>query len=143
MACALCVRRFGTHGSAPLHTIWRASGGHAFGGWPGAGVGNREPPERGCLPVRLHCGHVWTSLGTPAHELFEIPEYFESDRRLVYCGSFGVHVSAPRAVENFLDLAHFPFVHQGVLGAEPHTEVKDYDVAVSGDFREVIAKRCR
>jgi phenylpropionate dioxygenase-like ring-hydroxylating dioxygenase large terminal subunit len=95
------------------------------------------------LAVRHHCGHVWTSLGTPAHELFEIPEFFESDRRLVYCGSFGVHVSAPRAVENFLDLAHFPFVHEGVLGAEPHTEVKDYDVAVSGDSREVIAKRCR
>jgi phenylpropionate dioxygenase-like ring-hydroxylating dioxygenase large terminal subunit len=62
---------------------------------------------------------------------------------LIYCGSFGVHVSAPRAVENFLDLAHFPFVHQGVLGVEPHTEVKDYDVAVSSDSREVIARRCR
>ena len=95
------------------------------------------------LPVRHHCGHVWTSLGAPTHELFEIPEFFETDRRLVYCGSFGVHTSAPRAVENFLDLAHFPFVHQGVLGVEPHTEVKDYDAAVSADGREVIAKRCR
>ena len=95
------------------------------------------------LPVRRHCGHVWTSFGTPVHEPFEIPEFFESDRRMVYCGSFGVHVSAPRAVENFLDLAHFPFVHRGVLGEEPHTEVKDYEVSVSSDSKEVIARRWR
>jgi phenylpropionate dioxygenase-like ring-hydroxylating dioxygenase large terminal subunit len=101
---------------------------------------SREGPR---LPIRLHCGHVWTSLGTPTHEPFEIPEFSEADRRLAYCGSFGVHVSAPRAVENFLDLGHFPFVHRGVLGEEPHTEVKDYDVEVSGDGREVIARRCR
>jgi phenylpropionate dioxygenase-like ring-hydroxylating dioxygenase large terminal subunit len=95
------------------------------------------------LPVRQHCGYLWSSLGTPTHEPFEIPEFFESDRRSIYCGSFGVHVSAPRAVENFLDMAHFPFVHQGVLGIEPHTEVKDYEVTVTGDSREVIAKGCR
>ena len=100
-------------------------------------------PNGAALPVRLHCGHVWTSLGRPAHELFEVPEFFEADRRLVYCGSFGVRVSAPRAVENFLDMAHFPFVHEGVLGEEPHTEVKDYEVEVSGDSREIIARRCR
>jgi phenylpropionate dioxygenase-like ring-hydroxylating dioxygenase large terminal subunit len=95
------------------------------------------------LPVRRHCGHLWTSLGTPAHELFQVPEFFEADRRLVYCGSFGVHVSAPRAVENFLDMAHFPFVHQDVLGVEPYTEVKDYEVNVTDDSREVVARGCR
>jgi phenylpropionate dioxygenase-like ring-hydroxylating dioxygenase large terminal subunit len=95
------------------------------------------------LPIRRQYGHVWTSLGAPMHELFDVPEFFEADRRLAYCGSFGVHVSAPRAVENFLDMSHFPFVHGGVLGEEPHTEVKDYDVEVSGDGREVVARRCR
>ena len=95
------------------------------------------------LPIRIHCGHVWTSLGTPSHEPFPVPEVFEADRRLVYCGSFGVNVSAPRAVENFLDMAHFPFVHTDVLGVEPHTEVKDYEVSVSGDSREVVARGCR
>ena len=115
---------------------WR----HVDGSAESCGTGLKSHPR---LPVRQHCGHVWSSLGSPTHELFELPEYFETDRRLIYCGSFGVHVSAPRAVENFLDLAHFPFVHQGVLGVEPHTEVKDYDVTVSSDSREVIARRCR
>jgi phenylpropionate dioxygenase-like ring-hydroxylating dioxygenase large terminal subunit len=105
----------------------------------------READSKGGprLPIRRHYGYVWTSLGVPTHEPFEIPEFFEADRRLAYCGSFGVKVSAPRAVENFLDLGHFPFVHGGVLGEEPHTEVKDYDVEVSADGREVIARRCR
>jgi phenylpropionate dioxygenase-like ring-hydroxylating dioxygenase large terminal subunit len=108
--------------------------------WRTAGAGSED---RTPLPVIHRHGHVWTSLGAPTHDLFEVPEFLEPDRRLVYCGSFGVHVSAPRAVENFLDMAHFPFVHQGVLGIEPHTAVKEYDVSVSGDSREVIAKRCR
>jgi len=100
--------------------------------------------ERGPhLPVRRHCGHLWTTLGVPSHELFEVPEFSEADRRLVYCGSFGVQVSAPRAVENFLDMAHFPFVHTDVLGVEPHTAVGDYEVNVSDDAREVVARGCR
>jgi phenylpropionate dioxygenase-like ring-hydroxylating dioxygenase large terminal subunit len=112
--------------------------GDTVAAWRGADAG-RGP----ALPIRVHCGHVWTSLGKPAHELFELPEFFEADRRMVFCGSFGVNVSAPRAVENFLDMAHFPFVHTNVLGVEPHTEVKDYEVAVSGDAREVVARGCR
>ena len=59
------------------------------------------------------------------------------------CGSIGIHVSAPRAVENFLDMGHFPYVHTDILGAEPHTEVKEYDVEVSEERDEVLATRCR
>ena len=59
------------------------------------------------------------------------------------CGSIGIHVSAPRAVENFLDMGHFPYVHTDILGAEPHTEVKDYDVEVSEERDEVLATRCK
>ena len=39
--------------------------------------------------------------------------------------------SAPRTVENFLDLAHFPYIHEGSLGVLPHTEVVEYDLKVS------------
>jgi phenylpropionate dioxygenase-like ring-hydroxylating dioxygenase large terminal subunit len=27
-------------------------------------------------------------------------------------------------------MGHFPYVHSGILGEEPHTEVKEYDVEV-------------
>lgn len=95
------------------------------------------------LPAITGYGYVWTSLGNPPKELFPIPEYAEADRKNMSCGSIGLAVSAPRAVENFLDMGHFPYVHTDILGAEPHTEVKEYDVEVSEERDEVLATRCR
>jgi phenylpropionate dioxygenase-like ring-hydroxylating dioxygenase large terminal subunit len=94
------------------------------------------------LPIRTAYGYVWTSLGTPG-ELFAIPEYEEADRRRLNAATIGVHVSAPRAIENFLDMGHFPYVHTDILGAEPHTEVKEYDVEISVEHDEILATRCR
>jgi phenylpropionate dioxygenase-like ring-hydroxylating dioxygenase large terminal subunit len=96
----------------------------------------------GKLPVREHFGYVWTSLGNPVTEPFTIPEMNEPNRRIVHRGGLGVHVSAPRAVENFLDLAHLPFIHTGTLGIEPFTEIAPYDVVVS-DTDGIVATRCR
>ncbi|WP_449394989.1 aromatic ring-hydroxylating dioxygenase subunit alpha [Devosia riboflavina] len=95
------------------------------------------------LPVRTAYGYTWTCLGTPSAELFPIPEYAEPDRTNMSCGSIGIHVSAPRAVENFLDMGHFPYVHTDILGSEPHTEVKEYDVEVSEERDEVLATKCK
>ncbi|MEO0492894.1 MAG: aromatic ring-hydroxylating dioxygenase subunit alpha [Actinomycetota bacterium] len=85
---------------------------------------------------------VWACLGDPVEPLFEIDEVGERDRRIVHAGTVGVHVSAPRAVENFLDMAHFPYVHTGILGVEPHTQVKDYEVHVDPDTNDVWATDC-
>ncbi|HTN62014.1 MAG TPA: aromatic ring-hydroxylating dioxygenase subunit alpha [Devosia sp.] len=95
------------------------------------------------LPVITGYGFIWTSFGNPPAELFPIPEYAEPDRKNMSCGSIGVACSAPRIVENFLDMGHFPYVHTDILGAEPHTEVKEYDVEVSEERDEVLATRCR
>lgn len=94
------------------------------------------------LPSLVRYGYVWTSLGTPKPDLFALPEYAEPDRRNLHAATFGVHVSAPRAIENFLDMAHFPYVHTGILGEEPHTEVRDYDVELSEERDEVLATGC-
>ncbi|MCB1379143.1 MAG: aromatic ring-hydroxylating dioxygenase subunit alpha [Alphaproteobacteria bacterium] len=95
------------------------------------------------LPSQQTYGYVWTCLGTPKTDLFAIPEYAESDRRNMNAATFLVHVSAPRAVENFLDMGHFPFVHTDYLGVESHPEVKDYTVEVSEERGEILATRCR
>lgn len=83
--------------------------------------------------------HWWVCLGDNPRPLFKIEEADETDRRFVPCGVVRVACSPLRAVENFLDIAHFPFVHTGVLGAEPHTEVYKYDVKVDESLDEVIA----
>lgn len=95
------------------------------------------------LPVIERYGCIWTSFGSPSQDLFPIIEYGESDRRNLIAGSIGVNVSAPRAIENFLDMGHFPYVHTDILGAEPHTEVKEYDVEISFERDEILATRCR
>ncbi|RVA53339.1 aromatic ring-hydroxylating dioxygenase subunit alpha [Mesorhizobium sp. M7A.F.Ca.US.001.01.1.1] len=99
------------------------------------------PADR--LPAISAYGYVWTSLGSPPAELFPIPEYQEPDRRKLNAATFGVNVSAPRAIENFLDMGHFPYVHTDILGVEPHTEVKEYDVEISVDRDEILATSCR
>lgn len=95
----------------------------------------------GPMAVTLAYGHVWACPGTPAHDLFPIPEAGQPGRRLVDCGVVRVKCSPLRAVENFLDIAHFPFVHTDVLGAEPHTEVGRYEVQIREDSDEVWATK--
>src|SRR5699024_12081757 len=95
----------------------------------------------GKLPTIPRFGYLWTSLGTPG-ALFEIPDSQEEDRRKVHAGTIDVRISAGRAMENFLDMGHFPFVHEGVLGTEPRTEVKDYNVTSSGQEIEIRATDC-
>lgn len=92
------------------------------------------------LPLLERYGYLWTTLGRPVEDLFAIPEYAESDRRNMNGASLAVRVSAPRVVENFLDLGHFAMVHTGYLGVEPHTEIKPYKVSVQA--HEILATEC-
>jgi phenylpropionate dioxygenase-like ring-hydroxylating dioxygenase large terminal subunit len=100
--------------------------------------GRRGPP----LPARERYGCVWITLGKPGRELFDIPEADEADRRFVPCGWVKMRASGLRVVENFLDMAHFPFVHKGILGAEDHAEVPQYSSEIRRDVDEVWASNC-
>ena len=92
---------------------------------------------------QIRYGHVWASLGEPTADLFDIPEALEPGRRLVDCGAVRVRCSPLRAVENFLDIAHFPYVHTDILGAEPHTEVERYNVEIREETDEVWVTEAR
>jgi phenylpropionate dioxygenase-like ring-hydroxylating dioxygenase large terminal subunit len=78
--------------------------------------------------VQVRYGCIWVCMGAPARDLVSLPECGDPDRYLVNGGSIGVSVSGLRAVENFLDLAHLAFVHGGILGDEPHAEMRKYKV---------------
>ncbi len=95
------------------------------------------------LPTLERYGCLWTTLGSPARPLFEIAEATEPDRQMVLCGWTRMRASGPRVVENFLDMAHFPFVHTGILGAEPHTAVPRYHSEIRRDVDEVWASNCQ
>lgn len=95
---------------------------------------------RSCRVVARYATH-WVSLGNPEDEFFAVPEFEEADRRILGAGSVQVHVSGLRAVENFLDMAHFPYVHSGYLGKVPQTDVAQYRVTLEAG--EIYARDCR
>lgn len=94
------------------------------------------------LRVRTDYDHLWVSFGTPERGLFELPESLEPNRRWIHCGPVRVRASGLRLVENFLDLAHFPYVHTDILGSEAHPEVAKYDVEQRRDVDELWATKC-
>jgi phenylpropionate dioxygenase-like ring-hydroxylating dioxygenase large terminal subunit len=67
----------------------------------------------------------------------------ETDQRLrkVNCGPYSVNASAPRIVENFLDLSHFAFVHEGWLGTREAMAVPPYGVTATPTG--VLATGCK
>jgi len=109
----------------------------------GEGKASVETTDGRVLPVTERYGHVWSSLGAPEKPLFDIPEAEQPGRRLVDVGVVRVRCSPLRAVENFLDIAHFPFVHTDILGSEPHTEVENYKVEIREDADEVWATQVK
>ena len=73
----------------------------------------------------------WVCVG-PAPRNLPVYGAFEDKPGLtVALGPKPMNACGPRIVENFLDVAHFPYVHANYLGQPPHTEVRDYEVAVT------------
>ena len=78
-------------------------------------------------------GWIWVTLGKPEHDPPAMPEWDDTSFRKVDCGPYGIRANGPRVIENFLDVTHFPFVHQGFLGDPAYPEVNDYDVETTAD----------
>ncbi|WP_051350961.1 aromatic ring-hydroxylating oxygenase subunit alpha [Sulfobacillus thermosulfidooxidans] len=88
----------------------------------------RLPPPRARLTMlQTHISHdlAFVTLST---ETLPAPDCSQSPGRTVLCGPYDFAASAPRVVENFLDVAHFSSVHQGLLGSIDHPEIVDYPV---------------
>jgi phenylpropionate dioxygenase-like ring-hydroxylating dioxygenase large terminal subunit len=100
------------------------------------------PRQRACtFRTREAYGLLWVQTIQGEHA---IPEFAaEHDKRLrkVNCGPYRVNSSAPRIVENFLDLSHFAFVHDGWLGTRAAMAVPHYDVAPTPNG--VLATGCK
>jgi phenylpropionate dioxygenase-like ring-hydroxylating dioxygenase large terminal subunit len=78
--------------------------------------------------VKESYGLIWVCLGEPAQDTPPFPEADDPAFRQVIAGPYRYAASGPRAVENFLDVAHFPFVHDGYLGDRAHAIINDYTV---------------
>lgn len=124
-----------------------------YHGWRFAGDGRcvAIPALPGFVPPRTHglsavplqqaFGLLWLQPDGGAPHLPRFDGEGDPKLRKLTVGPYDVEASAPRIVENFLDLAHFGFVHEGWLGERAHVELDDYQVATTPDG--FVATRCR
>jgi phenylpropionate dioxygenase-like ring-hydroxylating dioxygenase large terminal subunit len=91
-----------------------------------------KPPKQACVktfPAQEQYGLVYACLGEPMSPIVPFPEWDDPAYRLCLSGPSLCQTSGLRAIENFLDVSHFPFVHPGTLGDVSQTTVGDYRVS--------------
>ncbi len=78
---------------------------------------------------------VWVALDAPIGPVPDFPdgEWHDPAYRSIVSHHYQWKTSAGRAVENFMDISHFAFVHEGVLGSREATEVAEHHVDQRGD----------
>lgn len=131
------------HREAPL-SIGTVQGGQlvcAYHGWsfdevgtcvaiPSSGPGATIPSSAALdlLPVRERHGLVWMSPGRPTGEPPRIPEDDDRSYRRINAGTEVWRTSVTRMVDNFCDVAHFPWVHPVTLGVAVESRVAPISV---------------
>lgn len=99
-----------------------------------------EQPMKKAVAFPYHAqekfGFVWACLGEPESDLPDFPEWHDDDFMKVHSGPYVYNANGYRAIENFVDASHFPFVHSGLNGVkddadrlEPYT-VEEIDTGL-------------
>ena len=111
-----------------------------YHGWQfeGSGQCTHVPALPAFAPPATHCarrheaceahGLVWVRIAPGSAALPPFAAEHDARLRKLNCGPYDVAASAPRIIENFLDMAHFGFVHEGWLGSREATAIDDYRV---------------
>jgi vanillate O-demethylase monooxygenase subunit len=114
-------------------------------------LGEAGPVPAGAKAVRAFdaiekYGLVWIAIEEPICPLLEVPEWGDPSLMRGMLDPQRSPVSAGLLVDNFLDFAHFPFLHANTIGAEQGAEIDEYRVnrdgwtfslAYSGSFRNI------
>ncbi|NQX62946.1 aromatic ring-hydroxylating oxygenase subunit alpha [Paenibacillus qinlingensis] len=134
----LCIHR-----GVPL-SLGKVSGDElvcAYHGWTfnGCGTCTKIPslPKHQAIPSKAQAfvyacveahGLIWVCLGTPAGPLPKVSAYVPEGFKEVFMGPYTLQAAGPRIIENFLDVSHLMFVHEGLLGDSDFAEINDYRV---------------
>src|SRR3954452_1323066 len=89
------------------------------------GEGGADPPAWGVLERH---GVLWIAPAEPRDDLLDVPE--TTDPRFTAAWLPPARSASPAGplADNFLDVAHFPFVHAATFGADDEKEVPAYEV---------------
>jgi phenylpropionate dioxygenase-like ring-hydroxylating dioxygenase large terminal subunit len=78
-------------------------------------------------------GVVWLAPEPPLVELFEEPDTEDAEYVGAWLPPARTTVNAGFVADNFLDVAHFPFVHKGTFGADSDRVVEPAEVSAEPD----------
>jgi phenylpropionate dioxygenase-like ring-hydroxylating dioxygenase large terminal subunit len=121
LQCAYHGWRFGTDGRATAV--------------PALGDAATLPP-RACLTaphgVAEHLGLVWIAVDEPRSPLPELVGFDTAGFRQGVCDTVRTPVSAMQLIDNFMDAAHFPFVHAATFGVDGAFDVANDEIVRDG-----------
>ncbi|WP_037585600.1 aromatic ring-hydroxylating oxygenase subunit alpha [Stenoxybacter acetivorans] len=90
---------------------------------------NQTPPSSKNLIFSHYAkecyGFIWVALDKPDRSIPLFSEWENSNFRKIYAGPYFYKSNALRAVENFLDASHFPFVHANLNGDPNFPDILD------------------
>jgi len=75
-----------------------------------------------------HLGLIWLAPEPPLNQLPEVPEAQDQSFMQGDLAPRRARCSAGMMMDNFLDFAHFPFVHKDTFGAQESAYIEDYHV---------------
>ena len=114
------------------------SGGEAIE-IPALGPGAKLPPRAKATPaagVDERFGLVWLAPERPAAPIIELPEASDPAFAEGVLPPTRASVGAGLMIDNFLDFAHFPFVHSATFGGDSPAFIRDYSAEpVPGGFQ--------
>jgi phenylpropionate dioxygenase-like ring-hydroxylating dioxygenase large terminal subunit len=97
----------------------------------------QKPPAKAKVKryqTRQGYGLLWVCLGESVGDIAPFPEHEMAANVTAVCDpARHVQANGPRLIENFLDAAHFPYVHEGVLGDPNHPEIPDYQARIGAN----------
>jgi vanillate O-demethylase monooxygenase subunit len=114
------------------------------GNWAKPPAGGGQPVDAGFpTPRRARAtrpwgvterhGLVWIAPDEPFTDLIDLPEADDPAFDTAWLEPTRTSACAGLLADNFLDTAHFPFVHAGTIGAGEDTVVPPYRVEADGD----------
>jgi phenylpropionate dioxygenase-like ring-hydroxylating dioxygenase large terminal subunit len=114
---------------------WRFDAGGTCVGIPALGPGATVPPAARLSPpagLAVAHGMVFLAPEEPIAPLGAIPEADDPSFVAGELPTLRARASAGLLADNFLDVAHFPFVHAGTFGAEEAAQVPPFSVTRDG-----------
>lgn len=143
-----CFRDLCVHRATALSLGWIDEGQLvcAYHGWRYEGSGRcthipalpaGRPIPAGARVERFACeeryGLVWVCPGDPVVAIPEFAEFEDASFTTVFVPAPTWQASAARATENSVDAAHFPWLHEGILGTRDHPHVPDIEIEEVGE----------